>query len=517
MAKSPVIAAIDIGTNSFHMVVATVDEMGSFTIINKDKEVVRLGTSSGDMKYLQNDAIKRGVATLVNFAKLAKASNATIKAIATSAVREADNREEFIEKVKSSSGIEVEVVSGIEEARLINVGVIHALPIYDTKSLIIDIGGGSTETIVGYHGEIDYSHSIKLGAIRLTKKYFSNEISKEAIQRCKNFIKGEWTPVLEKLKEQGFDKVIGTAGTITNLMVMAQIAKKKPIPEVLNGLTITSKDIYKAIYKISKCKSVDEVADISGVDESRADIILAGALIFEFFLEFLDIKEVTLSTFALREGIVIDAIEKRNTIEKYQHLSDLRFKTVQNVCKKYNVCMTHASHIRKICVEIFNDLHPLHNLGYKELELLEAAAYLHDVGFHISHDSHHKHSYYIIKNCMMPGFTNNETEVIANIARYHRKSPPRKKHFNYNNLSEYNKNVVWVLSGILRIAEGIDRRQNQCVSEVRAFFDDYTIDIELIQSDKETYPDIELWGADRRKGMLEEKFDRQVTVKIVGK
>lgn len=517
MSKAPVIAAIDIGTNSFHMVIASVDEKGNLNVISKDKEVVRLGSSSGDMKYLQNEAIKRGVSTLNHFAEIAKAENATIRAVATSAVREADNKEEFIDKVKNSSGIDIEVVTGLEEARLINIGVIHALPLYNKKALTIDIGGGSTETIIGYLGHIEYINSVKLGAIRLTKKYFDLEITKNNIERCCNFIKGEWTPVLEKIKENGFDTMVGTSGTITNLVLMSYLSKNKELPPIINGLTVSSKEILKTIEKIKKCKSNYEISKLNGIDEARADIILAGALIIEYAIKFLEIKEITLSAYALREGIVFDTIQKRNAIEQYHHLSDLRYQTVQNVCFKYNVDMKHARHVKKICLDIFNDLHPLHNLGYKELELLEAAAYLHDVGFHISHDSHHKHSYYIIKNCMMPGFTNNETELLANIARYHRKSHPKKKHSNYNSLSEYSKNVIWTLSAILRIAEGIDRRQNQCISGVRAFFDDFSIDIELIQKSDAVYPDIELWGSDRRKGMLEEKFDRKVSIRIVDK
>jgi len=517
MIISPLIAAIDVGTNSFHMVIASVNENGNLDIISKDKEVVRLGTSSGDMKYLQNDAIKRGVTALNHFVEIARSHNASIRAVATSAVREAHNKDEFIEKVKATTGIDLEVVSGVEEARLINIGVIHALPIYNKKTLTIDIGGGSTETIIGYLGENEYINSAKIGAIRLSKKYFELDINRDAVEKCSNFIKGEWTPTLEKIKEVGFDKLVGTSGTITNLVVMAYLLKEKEIPSILNGLTVNSKDILKIIDKIKKSKNINEISKINGIDESRADIILAGSLIVEFAINYLEIKEITLSSFALREGIVFDTVHKLNSIEMYHHLSDLRYKTVQNACFKYNVDMKHARHVKKICVDLFNDLYPLHNLGYKELELLEATAYLHDVGFHISHDSHHKHSYYIIKNCMMPGFTNNETEIIANIARYHRKSHPKKKHTNFSQLTEKNKNIVWTLAAILRIAEGIDRRQNQCVSGVRAFFDDHSIDIELIKAKKEINPDIELWGADRRKGMLEEKFDKSITIKIVDK
>src|SRR6056300_751762 len=217
--SSPIISAIDVGTNSFHMVTASIDDNGILNIISRDKEIVRLGSSSGDMRYLQRDAVKRAITSLKAFSKLAAHEGAVVRAVATSAVREAKNSDELIERVKRETGIEIEVVSGVEEARLISVGVNHALPILDEKSLIVDIGGGSTETIITQNNENPHLQSNKLGAIRLTKKYFDGVASnKESIEKCKNFIRGEWAQTLDKIKSVGFTNCVGTSGTMTTLI-----------------------------------------------------------------------------------------------------------------------------------------------------------------------------------------------------------------------------------------------------------------------------------------------------------
>lgn len=509
------IAAIDVGTNSFHLVVAEVDENGLLNITAREKEVVRLGSSSGDMKFLLKDSIHRGVETLSRFAEMAKAEGAEIRAVATSAVREAENKSEFVDKVLARTGIEIEVVSGMEEARLINIGVMHALPIYRKRALVIDIGGGSTETILSEKGENRVINSIKLGAIRLTKKYFENaKINSESIAKCQDFIKGEWQPVLEKVKDLGFDVFVGTSGTIQTIATMAYFEKRGFIPEVLNGLTVTRKEFLNIIEKIKSARDTNDILNLNAVDSSRADILLGGALIIEFAIKYLGIKKIVISAYALREGIVFDSIQKRDAILKFHHLADLRYQSVLTVIKRYNVDLVHSEHVRKICYQLFNELKDIHNLGIDEEEILEVAALLHDIGIQISLDSHHKHSYYIIKNCILPGFTNDEQELIANIARYHRKSSPKKIHENFSLLSESEQKNVWILGGILRIAEGIDRRQIQSVKSISCEIINNKILLKLKPNSPNINPDIELWGANRRKEMLETALNMKIEIVI---
>lgn len=509
--KSPIIAAMDLGTNSFHLVIASVNSRGMLQTITREKEVVRLGNSGKDMKYLLQDAIDRGVEAVKNFTKLAKSNKAEIVAVATSAVREAVNKQAFTNRVKEETGVEISIVSGNEEGRLIYLGALHALPIFNKKTLLIDIGGGSTETVVGYRGEISYVHSEKLGAIRMTKQFFPDpKITKEQINKCREFIRGEWTPVLKRVKEQNFEYCVGTAGTIQNVVSMALVDEGNEIPEINNGVSVSGKQLLQMIDKIVNAKTLEERILLPGIDPGRADIIVGGALILEYALQFLNIKQLVISSYALREGIVFDWLSKKTSIKDFHHLSYLRYQTIVSLSNKFDIFQEHSESVRQITLSIFDDLQKIHKLGWEQRELLEAAAILHDIGYYISHDQHHKHSYYIIKNCIMPGFTNDEADLIANIARYHRKSHPKKKHENFARLSPENQKNIKILSGILRIAEGIDRRQMQIIREVRTKVNDNKIIITMFPDPKKIAPDIELWGANRRKSLLEEVIGMEI-------
>ncbi len=518
-STAPVIAAIDVGTNSFHMVVASVDRKGMMSIHTREKEMVRLGSGGGDMKYLLDDAVQRGVKTLETFEKIARSSDAMVRAVATSAVREALNRDEFLERVWEHTGIDVEVVSGAEEGRLIYVGALHAVPIFELKTLVIDIGGGSTETIIGHRGEVLYVNSEKLGSIRMTKRFFADgNYSREDVKACREYIKGEWAPVMKRLASVGFELAVGTSGTIETIAGMVLASRNQPIPDVLNGYSVEAGDVLDVIKSIAKAETNEKRLALPGMDPSRADIILGGALILERAIMDLGIRKILLSPYALREGIVFDTIQKMDDLREFRHLVHLRYETVSSLCSFYRVDMSHAAHVTRTSLSLFDDLSGVHRLGSWEREMLEAAGMLHDVGYNISHDSHHKHSYYIITHCDMPGFTNDEAEMIANIARYHRKSHPKKKHENFSRLSASKQAVIRVLAGILRIAEGVDRRQLQVAKGARAKTarkGDGDITIIIEKDEKNLLPDIEVWGAVRRKLLLEEALNRKIFVKMV--
>jgi exopolyphosphatase/guanosine-5'-triphosphate,3'-diphosphate pyrophosphatase len=518
MEKTPVIAAIDIGTNSFHMVIAKINRSGAMNIISREKEMVRLGSSGKDMKYLQEDAMERGVRVLYSFAKMAESHDAIIRAVATSAVREAVNKEAFIRRVRNELAIEIEVISGVEEGRLIYLGAIHALPTYDKKILIIDIGGGSTETIVGLKEEIEFVHSEKIGSIRLTKLFFdSGNYNKEAVSDAKRYIKGEWATVLNQIKSSGFETTNGASGTIQSLAYMALASKQQLIPELLNGYSVPASDILDVIKKIIRCKNISEIQKLPGVDPKRADILIGGSIILEIILEELNIKEILLSPYALREGIVYDTYEKQVTSKAHNHIANLRYETIKNLALRYGIFDEHSQFVTQIALKFFDNLAKFHKLGKYEREILELSAIVHDIGYWISHDQHHKHSYYIITHSDLPGFTNDESEIIALIARYHRKSHPKKKHSEFAKFEEKTQYCIKVLSGILRIAEGIDRRQKQYVQDIifpnlEEVIKNYKksdsafqgkIEINIVPKKTKKSIDIEIWGANRRKELLE--------------
>jgi exopolyphosphatase / guanosine-5'-triphosphate,3'-diphosphate pyrophosphatase len=523
MAKvSSKIAAIDVGTNSFHMVIASVTSKGQLRIHSRDKEMVRLGLSANDMKYLSEAAIERGVKTLKRFIVAAQKENAIIRPIATSAVREALNKDEFVERVERETGIHIDVVSGSEEGRLVYMGVIHALPIISKRVLLSDIGGGSTETTIGVNGHVEFVHSAKLGTIRLTQRFFSNgnSVTDESIAQCREYILGDWSPTFEEVRTRGYDVFVGTSGTFHTLAEMV-LHRRGISVESINGVICSSSEFLSVINEIITAKTPEKISQLVGMDSKRADIILAGSLMVEQLIYGLDVSEIMLSSYALREGIVFDTMQKLDDIREFHHLAHLRYETVQNMCTTYNVHLAHAQHVADLSLQIFDQLKGLHRFTDIERELLEAAAYLHDIGYHISPDQHHKHSYYIIRNSVMPGFTNDEAEIIANIARYHRKSHPKKKHENFATLTNEKQHIIQVLSAILRIAEGLDRRRLQRCNAVSVRIQGSQIDFTISPSPTQVedthngIADVELWGAERRKGLLETVMGMTINFNIL--
>lgn len=497
------IAAIDIGTNSFHMIIASLDSNGLLNIIQREKEIVRLGNSPGDMKLLTEDAMNRGVETLKNFSKIAESENSLIKAIATSAVREADNKKDFIDRVLKETGIQIEVVSGREEGRLIYQGASRSLPVYGKKTLLIDIGGGSTELVVGLNGQVDYCNSTKIGTVRLSKMFFDkDEITNKDIESCINHIKVEWIPILNKVKNKEYDYVIATSGTLQNLITISNRKNLNVSLENSNGLKASKDQILNTIRKIKKLKTPSTISSIKGLDQSRADIILAGSLIVEVFLKHLNIEEMVVSSYALREGIFYKYYQLLNEDELKSSISKLRLNTTKNLVRKYNLDINHSKYISKLCLKIFDDLIDIHKLDNHDREMLKVAAYLHDCGFYVSHDKHHKHSYYLILNTEMPGFTIQESELIANIARYHRKSHPKESHKNYTNLNDIDRKKVWILGGILRLVEGLDRRQFGLIENFTIKTNSKYIEFNFMEKEENDI-DIEIWSGNRRKEMLE--------------
>lgn len=511
MSKQSLIAAIDVGTNSLHMLIASVTHKGMYKVHSHAKETVRLGEGAGDMKYLSDEAIERGVSAMRRFAAMAERENAQVRAVATSAVREAANQREFIDRVHDETGIGIEVVSGSEEGRLIYLGVVQALPVVNKRILTIDIGGGSTETVVGYRGEMEYVHSAKLGAIRLTQKFGLNKLpTKKKIDECRAYIRGEWSAVFDTLRTYTVEEWVGCSGTIQTLVAMALARQQSSLPESLNGVEVPSDDILAAVHTLLQAGESKKRADLPGVDAKRADIIVGGALILEQAIQNLAIPKLTFSGYALREGLLFDTIAKQRAIKKYHHLSSLRYESVLHLCETAGVSLEHSKRVTYFASALFDGMRELHGYGDVERELLEAAAMLHDVGYHISPEQHHKHSYYIIRNSPLLGFTNDESELIANIARYHRKSHPKLKHDNFSRLGSRQRRLVRILSGMLRLAEACDRSLRGNVADLLVKVEGR--EMSVVMRWRDNYPDVELWRAAERKQLLEEALLLSITI-----
>ncbi len=515
--KEKILAAIDIGTNSFHLVVAKVNEKGNIKIITREKEVVRLGKSSTDMKYLTEEAMIRGIETLKRFKLICDSFNAKIRAVATSATREANNKDVFINRVKETTGIKIEVVSGFEEARLIYLGVIQALSVFKEKIFLLDIGGGSTEFLVGEKGNIIYSNSIKVGAVRLTEKYFSDgKFKKNNIEDASVYVKNIINPIVREMKGLKYKSVIGTSGTITNIGMIINTEENNIIDEQFNynNFTFDKEKLFRTVKRILKCEKISEVKEIKGLDSDRVDIITSGAIILEqIFLE-LNLENITISNFSLREGILLDSIYKERHTILDEDLSNIRYRSIINLAENCKYDKLHSEQVLKLALKIFEQIAEEYGLKEKDKEYLEAACILHDIGHSLSHSQHHRHSYYLIRNCELLGFNDEEIEIIANIARYHRKSHPKEKHENFNRLSERNKVRVKKLSSILRIADGLDRGHNSIIKDVQIRKSDKEFHF-ILFTENNLVPQLEIWGANMRKELFEEVFGKKVTIKKI--
>ncbi len=517
---APVLAAVDIGTNSVHMVVARVSADGRVEILEREKEMVRLGRSGGDMKELSPDAIDRGVAALRRCRSVADAHGAELAAVATSAVREADNRRVFLDRAYDEAGVSVDVVSGFEEARLIHLGVLQALPLYDQRVLLCDIGGGSTEVLLGREGEVLASRSFRLGAIRLTERFLAgSKGSKGAVKtkhlaECRQHAEAVLAPFAREVARTGFDTVVGSSGTIETVVAMALAARGGTTgARTLNAERISADEVGEAVERLAAAADIDARAALPGVDAKRADIILAGAVILEQFVRVFDVSEVVFSDYALREGVLLDQARRRAGATLH-HLRDLRRRSVVHLMELTDEQPDHSREISRLALRLFDELQLLLGLDDSARELLEAGALLCNVGVFISHSGHHKHSYYVIRNSEhLTGFTDREIELMAQVARYHRKSAPKQKHEEWAALRRSDRELVTKLAAVLRVASGLDRSHGFRVTDLSVEYDDERVEIRLHPAVGASV-ELEAHSAELRRNLLETVLARDVAVGV---
>lgn len=510
-------AAIDLGTNSFHLLIARLQPDGRFDVVAKEKEMVRLGSGSGDMHELAAPAIDRGIAALRRFRQVADSFDADITAVATSALREASNRAHFLQRARQEAGVSVEVVSGAEEARLIHLGVLQALPVFNEQVLVVDIGGGSTEFLVGRGRDVRSAHSTKLGAIRLTDRFFpEGVVGKKSAKQCRTHVRSFLVPTIRRLREYRPFVAIGSSGTINTIarMVVADRGGDPMAPT--NGASFTRAELGKVVEAVLDAPTADERTELAGLDERRRDIIVAGAVLLEQILEGLAIDKMIVSEAELREGILLD-LAARSGEPSFHHLSDIRRESVLHMAERYHEDIGHIQRATDIALELFDQTEDLHGLEIGSRDLLEAAGLLHNVGLFISHAAHHKHSYYVIRQSdQLSGFTDGEIEVIAQVARYHRKSEPKATHSDFQSLSDVDQGRVRTLAGLLRIGIALDRTRQGGVEELVVTSDDRTMTVGVRTKDDIDYS-LELYTANQRSRLLSTAIDRDVSVELIGR
>jgi exopolyphosphatase / guanosine-5'-triphosphate,3'-diphosphate pyrophosphatase len=519
------LAAIDIGSNSIHLVLAEARPGGRFEIIAREKEMVRLAAGALSSHFLAHSRVERALAVIARYVKFARARGAErIIATATSAVREAVNRESFLSRVREFTGINVEILTGVEEARLIALAVTEAVNIDNRRALIIDIGGGSTEFIIMDGVEPILLRSMKLGAVRIAEREaMSDPVKKKEIARMRANLRAEFARTAQEISRVGFDIVIGTSGTILNLVGLGTQSRNgngsaaggsfTPFSQrcTLDELTRLNDRLYQMTEK--------ERARMQGLDNSRADIIVAGGQLLEVILREVGAKEIMTCDWALREGLLLDHISK-HTDTRHADLGvegldektlDVRDKAVLSIARRYEYEPTHSHQVARLAGLLFDCLQPLHRLQGEDRILLQYAALLHDIGYHISHIGHHRHTYYLIQNAELPGFSAKEAAIVANIARFHRgPRPRRKRHPEYAELDRAARLRVKKMSALLRMADALDRSHRGVVDRLDACHRGSLWEIDIEGRDG---CDLELWYANHTAGYFEKIFDTKLTIR----
>jgi exopolyphosphatase/guanosine-5'-triphosphate,3'-diphosphate pyrophosphatase len=490
------------------MIVVRIRPDLSFEVIDREKEMVRLGSGGLGGKALTTEAMAAALQTFSRFRRLAESHQVEeILAAATSAVREAENGGEFLATVERETGIKPRVISGTEEARLIHLAAVYGVDVAGVSAVVVDIGGGSVEITHGAGNALRVAKSFKLGVIRLTERFVHTDpLSGRDERKLVRHIEDELAKYLRDIKSAGFDRVIGTSGTILSLGTVACADRRRASDEIRN-LRVPAKQIHRIRKEVTD-RSIGERMKLPGLDPRRADLIVSGGVLLDTVLRRLGATEITLCDFALREGLVLDYIQRnRKHIAQAGQYPDVRRRSVIELAERCSYWPEHASQVARLALSIFDQTRGVHALTDREREWLEFAALLHDIGTHISYPRHHKHSYYLIKNGDLRGFEPAEAETIALIARYHRKSAPKKSHTDFGALGAKTRRAVRTLAAILRFAETLDRSHAQVITGVE-MHDRGTEYLVKLRTTGDS--ELELWAAHRQTAPLERALAKPI-------
>lgn len=508
------ITAIDLGTNSFHAIIVDIYADGSFYTVDTLKEMVLLkDKESGN--NLSDEAMERGMEAMRRIKRLSDSRGAElILAYATSAIREAINGGEFIQQVIDETGIKINAIPGRIEAELIGVAVQHGVKMSEEPALIMDIGGGSVEFVIANNQKIFYLSSKKIGVARMTADHLHHDpVTKEEIEAMEIHFREQLTEVAQAFAMNRCVKLIGSSGTMQNIASMVAYTKGS-YPELsLNEYTLKAEDFY-TFYDDVIGLNYNQRAKLKGLDEKRISLLPAGLVLVRFVLKTFGIEELTISEQALREGIVLRYIKRDLTgIKEIPHFENPRRRSVMELVHKYNWHEQHSTHVARMALKLFDYFQKDLKLTPIDRELLEYAAYMHDIGYYISHRKHHKHALYMIRNADLRGFTEKEIEIMAHTARYHRRSTPKARHEWYGRLDKTIQQRIQKLAGILRVADGLDRSHYQNVRKLTISRKKNQVSLELESEDE---PQLEIWGASRKKSLLEKVTGTTITVQSVG-
>lgn len=483
-------------------------------IIESDKVIMRLGREIDSEGNFSHKSIQKAVETISNMCGIGDSYNAHIRIIATHATREANNRHVLINEVLRATGHEIEVIDGIEEARLVYLGVRHGLPLNEKKTVEVDIGGGSTEIICATDDLIHFATSLKLGAVVLTKR-FLKDYSEEEFTNVTTHVRSRLAPLRNEFKALDFEFATASSGTAKAIAAFHDSFFAKGRVTDANGYKITADELDAIVKELKTLASPVKVAEAAEIELNRAEILIPGAIVLNELTKQIGIAEWTVSTYGLREGAVADAFRREQ--ESPGTLPDVQWTSIKNFAKRLGIDRKQAKQVSYLAGKIYEqlskciDLAPTHEAYLQELNMLKAAGYLFESGKFISEPQYHKHSYYLITNSRIPGFTELEREMIGLIARFHRKKIPSSKNKICKYLSSRELERLRILAAILRMAVACERGRSQVVKSVRVKKTESGLKVSLTVKKGESFK-VEKHKLDSDRPVLEVSFDSPLEI-----
>jgi exopolyphosphatase/guanosine-5'-triphosphate,3'-diphosphate pyrophosphatase len=457
-------AVIDVGSNAMRWQIAAVDHPKHYRIVEQNRHPVRLGRQVFQTGKLDPEAAEAALHVLKEFKSAADRYRVkALRAAGTSALREASDRQKFINRAKTV-GVPLEVLSEQDEARLISLGIMSGLRFHLPLGLFLDIGGGSVELTVADPATTFCLFSLPLGAVRMTEKLLEADPPRpREIKNLRQYIQDKLKIVARRIQKEKFTMAFGSGGTVTAL---AETDTRFGRETKESSLIVLRRQRLKTLLDLLVARPAAERAEMISGDPKRADIIVAGGIALYEVMSAMDLDYIFVSRRGLRDGLMVDLLQRSYPKSGAWHPDADRAESLEQVCQKYSYDARHSQQVSQLAVNLFYQLQTLHKLPEKYAGILHAAAMLHDIGLFIADSKHHKHSYYLIKSSGMKSFSKVDLELIANIARYHRKAHPSQKHLGFSQLSPVDQDVVRKLSSLVRVADALDFRREALVESV---------------------------------------------------
>ena len=496
------LAAIDIGTNSTHLLIAAVDtSLGTFSIELAEKSTTRLGERDPETGELSDAAMRRGMETLRRFRDLAVSHGVEeVVTAATSAAREAPNGRDFLQAIQDELGLYVDLISGPEEARLIYLGVLSGMSFGDRPHLVLDIGGGSTELILADGRDARALTSTRVGAVRLQRDFIKvDPLPPKRRAFLQTFIQGSLEPAVDKVRRRikpGETPVlVATSGTAMAIGALASREDDRP-PLKLHGYRVKRERLDRVVDRLVTM-TPEQRRDLSSINDRRAEIIVPGSLILQTTMQMLGVDELVLSERALREGLIVDWMLRQGFLEdRFSYQSSIRQRTVIHQVKRFAVNQPRAERVAAHALALYDSTRGvMHHDDGQGRELLWAAAMLHTCGQHINLSAYHKHTWYLIRHGELLGYSEAEHLMVAAIARYHRRSLPKKRHDSWQALaSREDRRRVGEMALLLRLAAALDRRPEPVVESLQITLTAGELNIGLVPERRNQNLSLERWS-----------------------